>query len=288
MSRYEIKKELSKGTFGKVYDGDFVDDSGKSIPVVFKILTKDDIDSYTSECNDFIKNGPNAPGKENIVSILDCFDCIKDESREESRYSVCKNNKASGTRLIVLEKMKYTLSEYFEILEEEINYKEIFLQICKGVKYLHDHGYIHTDIKPPNIMINTSSKNIKPGDVKIIDLGTISNVKQGTFSLGTPGFQDFCQYNKDTKFKGDLFSIDIYQLGATFFDIFTGMEFQNFNEETDVFPDKPSPEDVYLTKDEEYAHAPPIYKLIIDMTLPDCNERPNINQVIKRLKEIEI
>ena len=44
-------------------------------------------------------------------------------------------------------------------LKEE-NVKKITIQLLKSVKVLHSTGYMHTDIKPENILINMLNKNL--------------------------------------------------------------------------------------------------------------------------------
>jgi calcium/calmodulin-dependent protein kinase I len=45
--------------------------------------------------------------------------------------------------------------------------REIFLQLCSAVSYLHEHNIVQRDLKPDNIMFVNSTEN----KVKIIDLG---------------------------------------------------------------------------------------------------------------------
>jgi serine/threonine-protein kinase Chk2 len=44
----------------------------------------------------------------------------------------------------------------------------VFLQIVKGVKYLHDLGIVHRDLKLENIMMSSDDENAIP---KIVDFG---------------------------------------------------------------------------------------------------------------------
>jgi serine/threonine protein kinase len=291
---YEIQNELAEGTYGKVYSGygyktnsDFENKNGDSI--IFKILKLDGKKKYQEECNKFIRENPN----DNIVSIFDCIDI----DCKTSDKNICKNLPQNQNYIVVLEYVMYKIDDYIDNVVE--TKKELFdvcmsmfLQICNGVKYLHDHKYIHTDLKPENIMINSSNKNLKPKDVKIIDLGTIQKINEKSkselcdpdFSLGTPGFQDFCQYHADSKTKQDRKTIDIYQLGATFFDIYFNERYQYYDATTMTYP---SPEEnVIQLDDKPYDELDLFKKLIVDMTNKDWTKRPTIDGVIRRIKEI--
>lgn len=282
-SHYEIKDELDQGAYGTVYEGIAHKVDGSITPVVFKILKSDKEDLYELECNRFLIVNPH----KNIVSIIECIDCIKDKNKNKE---MCKKEPVHETRLVILEKMEYSVNEYLDYFDSKTDNQyrklclDIFLQICNGVRYLHKNGYIHTDIKPDNIMINDKQKSPV---VKIIDLGTIVKADSGMCSLGTPGFQDYCQYNGNVK-RGDRFKIDIYQLGATFYDIFYFKSLQSFDSATDVFPDKPSPyENVFKdAKDVEKFNT--LDKLIYDMIDENLDNRPKIDDVIKRLKEMAL
>ena len=46
--------------------------------------------------------------------------------------------------------------------------QEITYQLCQGVKYLHEFGIVHRDLKLENIMMSDSSDGAVP---KIVDFG---------------------------------------------------------------------------------------------------------------------
>lgn len=86
---------------------------------------------------------------------------------------------------------------------------KILLQLCDGLKFLHELGIIHRDIKPSNLILQTG------GIVRLIDFDAARVVKPDkdtdTLSLGTKGYAPPEQYGYG---QTDSRS-DIYALGVT-------------------------------------------------------------------------
>lgn len=86
----------------------------------------------------------------------------------------------------------------------------IWLEVCKGLKYAHEEGILHRDIKPTNIMVT------KNRIVKILDFGLAKQMKDTSRTQqgwGTPAFM------APELFYGERSTVtsDIYALGATFY-----------------------------------------------------------------------
>jgi serine/threonine-protein kinase len=94
---------------------------------------------------------------------------------------------------------------------------DIVIQVAMGLDYAHEHGIIHRDVKPSNIMM------IRDGHVKITDFGIArmasSNVKTQTgMVLGSPKYMSPEQVMGQTL---DLRS-DIFSLGVMLYELLTG------------------------------------------------------------------
>jgi len=90
---------------------------------------------------------------------------------------------------------------------------EIFLQVADGLHHMHDRGYLHTDIKPNNILLRVT------GGVKIIDFGQACEIGFRKPRIqGTPDYIAPEQVNRRPLGK----PTDVFNLGATLYWALTG------------------------------------------------------------------
>jgi serine/threonine protein kinase len=89
----------------------------------------------------------------------------------------------------------------------------VFRMVASGLAAMHQHGFVHCDIKPNNILID------KSGSLKIIDLG--QSCKIGTVKQRIQGTPDYIA-PEQVKRKPLGPKTDIFNLGATMYWALTG------------------------------------------------------------------
>ncbi len=100
--------------------------------------------------------------------------------------------------------------------------QHIAMQVCEALKHAHEHGILHRDVKPTNIMLVDGSSSIKVVDfgiAKFIEPGSgeMSLTETGA-SLGSPLYMS-PEQSTGKKLDGRA---DLYSLGCVLFECLTG------------------------------------------------------------------
>lgn len=96
---------------------------------------------------------------------------------------------------------------------------QIYLkQILLGLKYIHDLGLLHRDLKPDNILIHSS------GLIKIADFGCSKVLEESMSTISQQGTPEFlsAELIKDEIVKGYEKAIDIWALGILTYELACG------------------------------------------------------------------
>jgi len=100
------------------------------------------------------------------------------------------------------------------------NIKNLLINLCMGIKYLHDNDIIHRDLKPANILLDNKND---PKKAIIIDFGvsTILNdnkIDLAKTKIGTPYFMSPEQVEINKKYNSKC---DVWALGCILYELVT-------------------------------------------------------------------
>jgi len=157
----------------------------------------------------------------------------------------------------------------------------IFQKIARGLTALHEVGYVHSDVKPTNIMLGPK------GVVKIIDFGQTCPIGHKKERIqGTP---DYIAPEQVRRLQLDE-RTDVYNLGATMYWVLTSENYPTVIQGSDphggmriAVPDRP------LAPIELNGKIPPsLSQLVMECCRDDPAERPaDMQQVVARLAVVQ-
>lgn len=164
--------------------------------------------------------------------------------------------------------------------------RKIFKEAATGLAYMNASGYVHRDVKPDNILVNSL------GDTKIIDFAISQKMQSGFFARllkkkrpqGTPSFMSPEQI-KDERLDGRA---DIYSYACTLYELTTGRKPFVGSTQGDLltrhFLEKPvSPVTYNKELSDEFG------ALVLKMMAKKREDRPaNFHEVLIELRKIKI
>ena len=195
--RYEILGKIGTGGMADVYKAK---DHKLNRFVAVKVL-KPEFREDTTFIRKFRSEAQAAAGltHPNIVNVFDVGD-------------------DGGVYYIVMELIEgITLTEYIA-KKGKLSIKEatsIAIQVSMGLEAAHNHGIVHRDVKPQNIIISTDGK------VKVTDFGIARAASSNTISSNVMGS---VHYSSPEQVRGGYSDekSDIYSLGITLYEMVTG------------------------------------------------------------------
>jgi serine/threonine protein kinase len=203
LGNFKLIKKLGEGGMGAVY---LAEDTSIGRKVALKVLPRKH--ASNAEFVTRFRREAKATGKLNHVNIISAFTVGEEQGNHFYAMEFCE-----GEPLDSILKRDGCLK-----WDKALG---ITMQVARGLKHAHDHGFIHRDIKPANIFITNE------GIAKILDLGLSKNIgdteqsfnTQTGMVMGTPHYISPEQARGDKVIDGRT---DIYSLGATLYHLITG------------------------------------------------------------------
>lgn len=217
--KWYIKRELGKGSFGRVYEIYWDDGLGSRSKSALKVIhipsedalavqkeTQPDMEAVRTfflkqveRIKDEIRILQRCKGHSNIVSYEDHL--ILDNS-EDGEF---------GWDILIRMELLYPLSEHFARKEAtQYDVIQMWQDITNALIYCEDQGIIHRDIKPANILVSES------GHYKLSDFGAARKSMQGqdaSTRIGTELYMAPEVYKNQTYDK----RADYYSLGRVIY-----------------------------------------------------------------------
>ncbi|KAK7938693.1 hypothetical protein WMY93_002019 [Mugilogobius chulae] len=199
MNRYEVIRQIGEGAFGKAF---LVQDKGggDNAQCVVKQINLRKMSAKEKEASKKEVTLLSKMKHINIVAFIDSF------QEKGSLYIVMEY--CDGGDLM----KKITTQRGVAFTEEQI--LDWFVQICLGLKHIHDKKILHRDIKTQNIFLTSRGTKVKLGDFGIARM--LNNTMElARTCVGTPYYlsPEICEnrpYNNKT---------DIWSLGCVLYEL---------------------------------------------------------------------
>ena len=193
VGKYKILSPLGSGGFGTVY---LAEDTWIDKKVAIKVPHRQNVDFSDLLREPRLLASLNHP---NIVSILTA------EKQANLFFIVMEYVPGDTLETVISRDGRIDLARTLDYT----------CQICNAVDHAHQHGVLHRDLRPGNVLVTEG------GLVKVADFGTsrfIEIAAHGTTVIGSP------PYMAPEQFHGKaVFASDIYSLGVTMYQMLTGV-----------------------------------------------------------------
>ncbi len=201
LGRYEIISELGQGAMGVVYKAtDPLIDRTVAIKTINLGLAQEEKEEYEARFYQEAK----AAGRLSHPNIVTIYDVGKSG---DVAYIAMEFLQGREVRDILNDGQALPVEQVLDIVS----------QVALGLAYAHEHGIVHRDVKPSNIMM------IRDGHVKITDFG-IARMESAAVRTQTGMVLGSPKYMSPEQVMGKLIDqrSDIFSLGVMLYEMLTG------------------------------------------------------------------
>lgn len=264
ISGFRIGKQIGTGAGSKIYEA-IQEKTGRTVSVKHVVRSTSDDERFLIQA----ETEYDVSSRFSHSSLRASYELIRVRRRLQLRELLLVMEYIDGLNL---EKARPNRLKTFLIL---------FRKVAQGLDAMHDAGYIHTDIKPTNIML------ARGGVVKIIDFGQSCPLNHRKDRIqGTPDYIAPEQVERQPLDR----RTDVFNLGATMYWVLTSMKYPTAIRGADerggiglITSDKP------IAPVELNDKIPvSLSQLVMECCRENPSERPNdMKQVVTRLAVVQ-
>lgn len=197
-NRYYITSLIGEGGMAEVY---LANDTIAKKEVAIKIIKDSTLDPLNIARFQREARASAALRHDNIIEIYDV------DEYGNKPYMVMEYVKGNSLKEMLKKRGTFTMIEACDIV----------YQLTNALAHAHEHGVIHRDVKPQNVMIKNDG-SIKLGDFGIALVNDAPHITQKDIVLGSVHYMA----PEVAEGKNATIQSDIYSLGITFFELLTG------------------------------------------------------------------
>jgi serine/threonine protein kinase len=203
LGKYRVVEVIGKGAMGIVYKGY---DPVLERSVALKTVRKELVDEKLAvQIIARFKNEALASGRLNHPAIVSIYDYGENK---QLAYIAMEYVQGRGLRDFLARQERFGLQDVMSIMS----------RLLDALHYAHEHGVVHRDIKPQNIIMTPD------GRLKVADFGIAridrSNLTQVGSIMGTPAYMSPEQYaGQQVDRRSDVFSC-----GVVLYELLTGVK----------------------------------------------------------------
>jgi serine/threonine-protein kinase len=203
LGKYKIVEVIGKGAMGVVYKGY---DPVLERHVALKTVRKELVDQDTAGAIIArFKNEALAAGRLTHPGIVGIYDYGE---TKQLAYIAMEFVQGRGLRDFLARQERFGLQDVVSIMA----------QLLDALDYAHDHGVVHRDVKPANIIM-TPSGRLKVADFGIARIDHSSLTQTGSI-MGTPAYMSPEQYSGQQVDRRS----DIFSCGVVLYELLTGVK----------------------------------------------------------------